>query len=178
MAVAALEARGGAPAPSVTHARESLDIAAEIGDLEAEWRALHFLGGFAVTYDVGGAFDWLERALALARREGFAAAEAVGIYALGAAHWFTGDPETAETHVAESIEAFRGLGDRSESIPAPVNMSELRLPGVGGRPGSRVVLEETFQRVLGRPRIKKPLANANLRAYFYLYNITGRRPTR
>jgi predicted ATPase len=145
VAVAALEARGGAPAPSVTHARESLDIAAEIGDLEAEWRALHFLGGFGVTYDVGGAFDWLERALALARREGFAAAEAVGIYALGAAHWFTGDPETAETRVAESIEAFRGLEDRSESIPAPVNLSELRLPGVGGRPGSRVVLEETFQ---------------------------------
>ena len=145
VAVAALEARGGAPAPSVTHARESLDIATEIGDAEAEWRALHFLGGFAVTYDVGDSFDWLERALALARREGFAAAEAVGIYALGAAHWFTGDPETAEARVAESITAFRELEDRSESIPAPVNLSELRLPGVGGRPGSRVVLEETFQ---------------------------------
>jgi hypothetical protein len=25
--------------------------------------------------------------------------------------------------------------------------------------------------VLGRPRIKKPLANANLRAYFYLYDL-------
>ena len=25
--------------------------------------------------------------------------------------------------------------------------------------------------VLGRPRIKKPLANANLRAYFYLYEL-------
>ncbi len=31
------------------------------------------------------------------------------------------------------------------------------------------VLEREFMRVLGRPRIKKPLANANLRAYFYLY---------
>ena len=33
------------------------------------------------------------------------------------------------------------------------------------------LLEETFARELGRPRIKKPLANANLRAYFYLYEL-------
>ncbi|HZJ62328.1 MAG TPA: hypothetical protein VFD36_02325, partial [Kofleriaceae bacterium] len=30
-------------------------------------------------------------------------------------------------------------------------------------------LEQAFHRVIGAPRIKKPLANANLRAYFYLY---------
>jgi 23S rRNA G2445 N2-methylase RlmL len=33
------------------------------------------------------------------------------------------------------------------------------------------LLEEVFMRTLGRPRIKKPLANANLRAYFYLYEL-------
>lgn len=33
------------------------------------------------------------------------------------------------------------------------------------------LLEEEFFRVMGRPRIKKPLANANLRAYFYLYEL-------
>ena len=33
------------------------------------------------------------------------------------------------------------------------------------------LLEEVFARDLGRPRIKKPLANANLRAYFYLYEL-------
>lgn len=33
------------------------------------------------------------------------------------------------------------------------------------------LLEEAFHDVLGRPRIKKPLANANLRAYFYLYEL-------
>jgi len=33
------------------------------------------------------------------------------------------------------------------------------------------LLERAFQRVVGRPRIKKPLANANLRAYFYLYEL-------
>ena len=33
------------------------------------------------------------------------------------------------------------------------------------------LLEQQFMRVIGRPRIKKPLANANLRAYFYLYEL-------
>lgn len=33
------------------------------------------------------------------------------------------------------------------------------------------VLEDVFAEVIGRPRIKKPLANANLRAYFYLYEL-------
>jgi len=28
-----------------------------------------------------------------------------------------------------------------------------------------------FARVIGQPRIKKPLANANLRAYFFLYEL-------
>lgn len=32
-------------------------------------------------------------------------------------------------------------------------------------------LERVFLRAIGRPRIKKPLANANLRAYFYLYDL-------
>jgi putative N6-adenine-specific DNA methylase len=33
------------------------------------------------------------------------------------------------------------------------------------------LLEQAFLRVIGPPRIKKPLANANLRAYFYLYDL-------
>ncbi|NVB83266.1 MAG: hypothetical protein HOV81_33145 [Kofleriaceae bacterium] len=33
------------------------------------------------------------------------------------------------------------------------------------------LLEQVFTDVIGRPRIKKPLANANLRAYFYLYEL-------
>lgn len=33
------------------------------------------------------------------------------------------------------------------------------------------LLEAAFLPVVGRPRIKKPLANANLRAYFYLYDL-------
>ncbi len=33
------------------------------------------------------------------------------------------------------------------------------------------LFEEVFLRIVGAPRIKKPLANANLRAYFYLYDL-------
>ena len=33
------------------------------------------------------------------------------------------------------------------------------------------LLEQAFFEVIGPPRIKKPLANANLRAYFYLYDL-------
>jgi 23S rRNA G2445 N2-methylase RlmL len=32
-------------------------------------------------------------------------------------------------------------------------------------------LEHAFHRAIGRPKVKKPLANANLRAYFYLYEL-------
>jgi 23S rRNA G2445 N2-methylase RlmL len=45
---------------------------------------------------------------------------------------------------------------------------------VGWRAGFLVgnpLLEQAFYDVLGEPRIKKPLANANLRAYFYLYDL-------
>jgi 23S rRNA G2445 N2-methylase RlmL len=34
------------------------------------------------------------------------------------------------------------------------------------------LLEQMFMRTIGRPKIKKPLANANLRAYFYLYELS------
>jgi len=33
------------------------------------------------------------------------------------------------------------------------------------------LLEEVFYGIVGAPRIKKPLANANLRAYFFLYDL-------
>jgi 23S rRNA G2445 N2-methylase RlmL len=33
------------------------------------------------------------------------------------------------------------------------------------------LLEQAFVRAIGRPRVKKPLANANLRAYFYLFEL-------
>ena len=145
LAAAALEARGGALAPMHAHAAESLSVAMEVGDARAEWAALHFQGAFAITHAVVHALPRLEPALALARRECFAAEEALGVYTLGVAHWFLGDPAAAEALVAGGIDGFRALDDLARVIPSPINVGEVRVPAVGGRPGVRVVLEDSFQ---------------------------------
>ena len=145
LAAAALEARGGALVPMHAHSGESLSVAEEVGDARAEWAALHFQGSFAITHAVGNALRWLEPALALARRERFRAEEALGIYTLGIARWFLGDAASAETLVADGIEAFRALDDPGRPIESPINVAEMREPAVGGRPGVRLVLEDSFQ---------------------------------
>src|SRR5262249_19198421 len=145
LAAAALEARGGALVQMRAHAGESLSVAEEAGDTQAEWAALHFQGSFAITNAVGSALPWLEPALALARREGFETEEALGIYTLGVAHWFLGDHAPAGSLVAGGIDAFRALDDPARRIPSPINVGEVRIPTVGGRPGVRIVLEDSFQ---------------------------------
>jgi predicted ATPase len=145
LAAAALEARGGALVPSRAHAGESLSVAGEVGDVRAEWSALHFLGTFAITYDVGNALGWLEEALELARREKFACEEALCVYAVGAAQWFLGEPALAEDLLAFGIEALRAVERPDDRVRSPINVAEMRLPGLGRNAGSRVVLEDTFQ---------------------------------
>src|SRR5262249_14266726 len=104
-----------------------------------------FQGSFAITNAVGSALPWLEPALALARREGFETEEALGIYTLGVAHWFLGDHAAAGSLVAGGIDAFPALDDPARRIPSPINVGEVRIPTVGGRPGVRIVLEDSFQ---------------------------------
>jgi hypothetical protein len=135
-------ARGGRPARP---RGESLSVATEVGDARAEWAALHFAGSFAITYAVGNAVAWLEPALALARRERLEAEEALGIYTLGVAHWYLRDPASAETLIGSGIEAFCALDDLGRSIQSPINVGEMRVPAGGGRPGIRIVLEDSFQ---------------------------------
>jgi predicted ATPase len=145
LASAALSARGGVLVPGRGHAEQGLTVAVEVGDAQAEWRALQFLGEFAITYDAVDAFGRLEEAIELARRQGFAAGEAVGIHALGAARWFLGDPAGADELLARSIDAFRGLDDPSERIPSPMSLTEVRIPAAGGGRGAfRIVLEDTL----------------------------------
>ncbi len=53
-------------------------------------------------------------------------------------------------------------------------MSCRRFLHTGWRAGFLVgspLLEDVFFKLIGPPRIKKPIANANLRAYFYLYDL-------
>jgi predicted ATPase len=146
LAAAAIDFRSGALSRGLPHAEESYAVASEIGDAHAEWRALQFLGEFGIASDAADiAMPWLERALELARREGFAAAEAICIYSLGVAHWILGDLARAEELVARSIELFGVLAGSRERIPSPVNIAEIRTIQPAGRPGLRVVFEDTLQ---------------------------------
>ncbi len=119
-------------------------MAVEVGDARAEWAALHFQGSYSITYDVGNALGWLEQALALARRERSAPEEALGIYTLGVARWFLGDPAAAELLCGGHRRVPR-LEDPDARIPSPINVAEMRIPALGGRPGFRLVLEDSFQ---------------------------------
>jgi predicted ATPase len=146
LAAAAIDFRSGALPCGVPHAEESRAVAAEVGDPHAEWRALQFLGELAVASDEAAvAVPWIERALELARREGFAAAEAIGVYSLGAAHWIRGELARAEELLTQSIELFGALAGSSERIPSPVNIAEIHMSRPGGAPTVSMVFEDTLQ---------------------------------
>ncbi len=146
LAAAAIDFRSGTLAHALAHAEESLSVASEIGDWRAEWRAFQFRGGVDVAADAADlAMSWIERALELARRQGFAAGEAICVYSLGVAHWILGDLARAEELVAQSLELFSELAGSPERIMSPLNVAELRTSQLGGRPGLRVVFEDTLQ---------------------------------
>jgi predicted ATPase len=143
---AALDYRGGTVARGAAHAEDSYAIASEIGDGRGQWRALQLLGEFGIAGDaVEVAIGWLERALALARREGLAAPEAVSVYAHGVARWIIGELTEAEQLLVSSIELFDALADSPERIPSLVNVAEIRTSQLSGRPGMGIVFEDTLQ---------------------------------
>jgi predicted ATPase len=146
LAAGAVEFRSGALADGLSLAEQSLAVASEIGDAVREWRALQFIGEVGVASDTAEvAVSWLERALALARREQFAAGEAISVHSLGVAAWMAGDLATAEALVAASVESFRALEGSPDPIPSPLNIAEFRLSQPNGRPGLRYLFEDTLQ---------------------------------
>ena len=127
-------------------AEESHAAAVEIGDARSQWRALQFLGEVGVAGDdIDVAIPALEQALALARSEKFAPAEALGIHSLGVVHWMRGDLASADRLLAESVEAFRALEQSSETVPSPLNIAEIRTSLPGSRPGLQHVFEDTLK---------------------------------
>jgi predicted ATPase len=146
LGAAAIEFRSGTLAAGLALAEESHAVASEIGAARQEWRALQFIGEYGVASDaVEVAVPWLDRALELARRERFAAGEAISIHSLGVAAWISGDLASADDLVAQSIDAFRALEGSSETIPSPVNIAEIRMSQPEGRPGLRHLFEDTLQ---------------------------------
>jgi predicted ATPase len=145
-AAAAIDYRSGTLSQGLVLAEESLAAATAVGDARAEWRALQVLGEFGIAGDeMEVAMLWLDRALVHARREGFAAREALGIYSLGVANWILGDLPRADELVAESIELFRGLEGSPELIPSLLNIADFRMSQPDDRPVIRLVFEDTLQ---------------------------------
>jgi predicted ATPase len=146
LAAAAIDFRSGALARSSAQMEESYAVACEIGDARTQWRALQFLGESGLANDAADvARPWFERALELARRDGFGAGEALCVHSLGIVHWILGDLTLADAQMARSIELLDGLGDSPERIPSPVNIVEIRTSQPGGGPGLRVVFEDSLQ---------------------------------
>jgi tetratricopeptide (TPR) repeat protein len=143
---AAIDFRRGELSRGHQLAEESYSVASEIGDAHAEWRALQFLGELRLANDATEvAMRWFERALQLARRECFAPEEAITVYSLGVAHWVLGDLDRAEELIGESIDLFCALAGSSEQIISPINFAEIRTGPTAGRPGLRMVFEDTLQ---------------------------------
>jgi predicted ATPase len=144
LAAASIDLRSGAIARGHSHAEESYALAAEIGDAPSQWRALQFRGELSIAHDdVDVATRSFEQGLELARREGFVTAEAIGVYSLGIVHWTAGNLTRAEELVADAADRFRALVGSPERIPSPLNFAETSQPD--GRPGLRVVFEDTLQ---------------------------------
>ena len=142
---AAVEYRAGDEDLGLGKADEAAALARELGDAALEWRAVHFRGGVAVVFDDGPrAARAYEAGLALARLNGFAAAEAVSAYSLGVAAWVAGDLDEAEARCAESLELFRALERAEETVPALVNVADIARRD-GEAPGLRLVFEDTLQ---------------------------------
>ena len=146
LAMSAIDVRAGDLACAASHAEESREIAVELVDAHAQWRALQRLGDVAVGYDdASSALRVLESARELAEREGLAASEAVSVYSLGVARWLLGDLAGAEALLIESAASFRSLADSPERILSPLNIAEMRSSDPSGQPGVRIVFEETLQ---------------------------------
>jgi predicted ATPase len=139
---ATMDFRSGTLARGTQLVEESLAIADELADPQAEWRALQFLGELGVASDEADvAVPWFERALALARAEGFAAAEALGVHSLGVTAWMAADFARADELLSESVERFRNVEDPSDTISSPLSIAEIWARG----PGLDLVFEDTLQ---------------------------------
>jgi predicted ATPase len=144
-ASAAIDYRSGTLAAGIERATEAYAIAQELGDPRAEARALQFLAEFGVAMDDGDStWEWAERGLAFARRNGLAAAEALCVYTRGVARWMVGDLERADELLGESLDLFRAV-DGDDPTPSPVNIAETRVWGDGESAPLGIVFEDTLQ---------------------------------
>ena len=146
LASAAIAFRGGEMARGIRLGEEALSVAVEIGDADAELRAVEFQGVFAFGHDAADVVEgWIERGLELARRMHSPADEAWCIYTLGGTRWLCGDLAGADDLLAQSAQLFDARTDSDDTVPSPMNIADIRTTAPGERPGLRVVFEDTLQ---------------------------------
>jgi len=142
LAASAIDLRAGTLGCGTSHAQESYEIATELADPRAQWRAMQRLGELAIGYDDGvGALPLIESARELAKREGSAASEAISVYSLGVVRWLLGDLAGAEELLTQSAASFRSLAGSPERLQSPLNIAEMR----SADSSERIVFEETLQ---------------------------------
>src|SRR5262245_37030496 len=152
LAAAAIELRAGALAAGEDLIERSREVASAIGDAEREWRALQFLGEFALAVDdVELAVTRFERALDVARAANFVAGEAISIHSLGVAAWVADELEPADELASRGIELLLGVDDPDATVPSPVNIAEIRLEIPGRLVGPRLLFEDTLQPFVAVP---------------------------
>jgi predicted ATPase len=146
LAAAAVEYRMGELARALAYATQSNEVSVEVGDRDAEWHALQFLGECWIARDAAGrAMPWLERALDLARDRGFTPHEAIGVYSIGVAHFIRGELSRAEELVRQSIGLLRPHAGSAQRLMSPVNIAEIRTSRRTGVPGPRIEFQDTLQ---------------------------------
>jgi predicted ATPase len=146
LAVSAIDFRAGMLSCGETHARESYEIAADIGDPRMQWRGLQRLAEFAIVRDDAGcASSQFDRARDLAHDAALPAEEAISVYSLGFERWLLGDLDGAEARLADSAALLRSVPDPSASILSPLNISEALVEDPSTQPRTRIVFEETLQ---------------------------------
>ena len=142
---AAVEYRSGDETLGLAHADEALALARDLGEPALEWRAIHFRGGIEIAGEDGrAAAEQYEAAVAVARRHGLVALEAVSVYSLGVAAFVAGELAVAEARFAESDELFAGAGDPEETVPSLLNVAQIAVKDPGA-PVLRLVFEDTLQ---------------------------------
>ena len=115
----------------------------------AQWRALQFLGEFGVAARrrPTSRFRGSSGRSRSRAREGFAAAEAIGVHSLGVAELDARRPrERRRARWPRASRHFRALEGSPETIPSPLNIAEIRDSRAGQRgPGLQLVFEDTLQ---------------------------------
>jgi non-specific serine/threonine protein kinase len=100
-----------------TWIEESLTLARELGDQQAEAWALHLLGRtYYFENDAAMARTLAEQSLATARAVGDLWLEAWAIHLLGIAAYLAGDYAAARAHEEEGVRLRRGIGDEANAI--------------------------------------------------------------